>query len=1494
MTPLGEQDLRYSYGRFVGIHRFKVAPLEGLDLDGILGVDLLKQLGKEGLRDIGQQLGIYRTARTGEITDVDRKGTDRVESEARVSYMATADWVKIMTERVREWERRHPPPAWLGEQRRTKEMATEVTPETPPSPVRGDDPEKRRRNRKKKKKKRKSPHTMDSMEETLRITPPTDRMEPADQIHPVGVYNQEGNQAPETQEQWLSRVEAQVAAMDEAYPWVRVGTEEIEGGRTPAANNPEKRPYRRPAHLGMENEPRPAIIPHNQTLPPWSEVVLSFSAGELLEGEVLLEPRKLKTHGLRVARGLTTLRNGKGWMKIANLTGGGVVLEAGTPVGDLETILEGEARKAKIRTVREDQVVEGRHYGTIASKAEHLAPSERAALIELLRKYETLFDEPGVEGCKLPVEHRIETGDAKPIAKRPYPVPERQRPIIAEQIQEMLTKGVIRPSDSPWSAPVVIVPKKSPDGERKYRFCTDFRALNEVTRKDAYPLPNINDTLEHLGRSAWFTTIDLASGYHQIPVAEKDREKTGFTTGGGHYEYNKMPFGLAGAPATFQRLMDRLLAEMKGTECFVYLDDVIIFSATFDEHLRRLDGVFKRLSDANLKVGLAKCCFAQSEVNYLGHVVTSEGVKPDPSKLTAIREYPTPRNVKEVRGFLGLAGYYRRFIAEFANIAKPLTQLLKKETPFQWEGEQEQATQHLKEALCSSDVLIYPDYRDDFIVSTDASGTALGAILSQKRDGQERPISYASRQLNSAERNYSTTERELLAVMYAIKQFRCYLYGRKFTLITDHAALKWMLNLKDPSARLTRWALRLAEYDYEVVHKPGKSHTNVDALSRTVAVVQEVNAPGELDATQIQELAADQDKEWGKKLTKPGYKQDARKLWYRQEKGQGPWRLVIPAAWKKRILTSCHAPPWAGHLGRDKLTKKMANQYYWPGMTKDIRQFVKTCPSCSLRRAGGPKAPLQPVAIPERPFERVSLDIVGPLPRTGSGYKYLLTFIDHLTRYAEAIPLRDQTAPTVARAFIQHVVLRHGVPESLLTDQGTNFMSTLMKAVCRQLGIRKLRTTPYHPESNGVIERFHGTLTGMIKHFVRANGTDWDQWVPFALLAYRSQEHSATGYSPHYLLCGQEVNLPGEAWVRPKDGEGDEEELTTHVMERLEEARRVAHQQIHQQWKKRAQRCNRRRRPRRYEAGDKVYVHNPVKPAGTCAKFHCPWTGPHTIKERMSDVTYRVKLAGGGEAVLHTNRLKPAYPEDEDQSEESTTEEGPRVPDEEAALSSDEEPQPEERRSSPSEETDEWQETRRLLKDVRKVIPPALPHARLPQPTRPAPGRVEAPRVDEPAPASASSESSSVDSILPPWMRFPVPEARNTSPLGSRTTDTTGSSGEETQDGETTDAGAPDEECLDDESLLELTPEDDGLEADRGEEAGENIATPETPEVPYWDADPRSLGPQPLSPESGTGAGGTDPMQPSGSEPSQGRPQRHRIVPRRLLDYRLEFSSDSE
>lgn len=474
-------------------------------------------------------------------------------------------------------------------------------------------------------------------------------------------------------------------------------------------------------------------------------------------------------------------------------------------------------------------------------RSEHLNREEKKNLFRVLSKYKHVFHQEHEDlTFSNAVKHSINTTDEIPIHTKSYRYPYCHKEEVQKQIQEMLRQGIIRHSHSPWSAPIWVVPKKKDaSGKQKWRLVIDYRKLNQKTIDDRYPIPDITSILDKLGKCQYYSTLDLASGFHQIEIDTKDISKTAFSVEHGHYEFVRMPFGLKNAPSTFQRVMDNVLREHLGKHCLIYMDDIIIFSTSLQEHLTNLSQILKTLAKFNLKVQLDKSEFLCKEVAFLGHIVTPEGVKPNPDKLVAINDWPIPTNETELRGFLGTLGYYRRFIKDYAKIVRPLFLPLKKNEKVTHTKEFIQTFEKCKTLLTSSSILQYPDFEKPFILTTDASSFAIGSVLSQGPIGKDRPVAFASRTLRNSEINYSVIEKELLAIVWACKYFRPYLFGRKFTLYTDHKPLEYIFNLKDPNSKLVRWRLSLEEFDYEIKYRPGKQNVVADGLSR---ISTEINA----------------------------------------------------------------------------------------------------------------------------------------------------------------------------------------------------------------------------------------------------------------------------------------------------------------------------------------------------------------------------------------------------------------------------------------------------------------------------------------------------------------------------------------------------------------------------------------------------------------------------------------------------------------------------
>lgn len=657
------------------------------------------------------------------------------------------------------------------------------------------------------------------------------------------------------------------------------------------------------------------------------------------------------------------------------------------------------------------------------------------------------------------VKHTIETEGSQPIRVPHRRLPHHQRENIRTEIEAMLMADVIEPSNSPWSAPVVMVKKK--DGS--LRFCIDYRKLNQVTKRDVFPLPRCDEILEAMSGAAFFTHLDLVRGYWQIDVDEASREKTAFSTPEGHFQFKRMPFGLTNAPASFQRAMNSILHGLNWKDCLVYLDDVIIFAKNLEEHNRRLDSVLERLEDAGVKLNAAKCQFLQEKTTFLGHVVSREGVTTDPEKTKALLQYPEPSDVSSLRSFFGCAGYYRHFVQNFAEIAAPLYNLEKKGTVFHWTKQCQEAFDTLKHRLTNPPILAYPRFDSPFIVDTDASDTGLGAVLSQIQEGKERVIAYAAKALTKPQRNYSTTRKELLALVWGLEHFEVYLLGRRFRARTDHNALRWLRSFKEPKGQVARWIERLAEFDFTIEHRPGRLHGNADALSRSLhqrepnLIINQAtgleNPPpitcstaekqkqqswlsywkkSDIELHQKEDPDIFQTLEWMKAGTRPkreeivGTNPTIGNLWsqfdrlrledgllcreYETEDGTSSFlQLCLPRKLVSQVLQLLHDSPTSGHLGVQKTSERVQARYYWKGWRQDVEDHCRSCKKCGERNAPGklPRARLG-TCPSGYPMERVAMDVVGPLPKTNRGNRFILVINDYFTKWPEAYTITKQ------------------------------------------------------------------------------------------------------------------------------------------------------------------------------------------------------------------------------------------------------------------------------------------------------------------------------------------------------------------------------------------------------------------------------------------------------------------------------------------------------
>ena len=684
-----------------------------------------------------------------------------------------------------------------------------------------------------------------------------------------------------------------------------------------------------------------------------------------------------------------------------------------------------------------------------SSKAQDKAPEPHPRAARLLAEFADVFPEqlpPGLPP-KRSVDHKIELEPGfTPQSRHMYRMSPAENDELNKQLEDLLDHGFIRPSQSPWGAPVLFVKKK--DGS--LRMCVDWRLANKGTIKWKYPLPRIDELLDRLHGASVFSKIDLRSGYNQIRIAEADVPKTAFRTRYGHFEYLVMGFGLTNAPATFMAAMNDIFRPYLDDFVIVYLDDICIYSRSEEEHERHLRKVLSVLRREKYYANLKKCDFFQPEVDFLGFLVSKSGVRPDPKKIQAVQEWPTPKNVKDVQSFLGFANWLRRFIKDFSRIAIPLTALTRKTQPFVWGPHEEQAFQDMKQALTTAPTVLAPDTKLPYTVLTDASDYAVGGVLCQDQGNGLQPIAFESAKLNPAQVNYAIHEKEMFAMVYCYQKWRHYLEGAPSTVITDHHSLKYLQTQPTLSRRQTRWMEFMARFDYQIEYKSGKQNVAADALSRrtdhTISAISTATLEPSLKTAL--ERAYSQDPVFA--AIEPG------RHGYRVEDGLifKDTRLCIPsdASIHAKLLHEHHDASLSGHVGRDKLMATLKRLYLWPGMAKAVKDYVASCPTCQRTKATNqvPAGLLQSLPIPEAPWQQVAMDLITQLPLTSRGNDAIVTFTDRLTKMVHVTPTTTSVdAVGTARLFFDNVVRLHGVPTAIISDRDPRFTSNFQAcAVC--------------------------------------------------------------------------------------------------------------------------------------------------------------------------------------------------------------------------------------------------------------------------------------------------------------------------------------------------------------------------------------------------------------------------------------------------------------
>ena len=1137
-------------------------------------------------------------------------------------------------------------------------------------------------------------------------------------------------------------------------------TLEIQGGMTVAKmfSNPQK--------LSLARSVNRISIPSKTAVVTKVKVKNSDSQNLSLVEPVTTLATK---HCIMGARSLSKVNNGYVLVKLLNPTAVDIEINQNEPIARIhpchdhdlcneteeESILNTGIHTVGVQSCdsdKEQQILSDKEYTEIAESMgvdlsqSDLSDTQKHELLVLLGKNSDVFATSiGELGSTNLHYHHIETGNAKPVRRPPYRTTPEKHAEISRQVEEMEKHGIISKSTSQWSSPVLLVRKKS--GE--YRFAVDFRALNSVTEPMHFPVTHFQEAVDSIGQAnaAVFSVLDMHSGFWQIPLHPDTKHKTGFVTHEGNYVFNKLAFGLMNSPNAFAMVMSEVLRGINWRFAQVYVDDILVYSADFDQHLRHLQEIFDRFRKANLKLKPSKCCFAARSVRYLGHKFSSDGIFVDEEKIASVVSYPQPKSQREVRAFLGLCNYYRKFVKGYAGIASPLNRLLSKDVKFEWTTECEDAFIQLKKALTESPILSFPNFSERFYLYVDASNQAISYILGQKDDkNREHVIAYGGRSLNKSERNWGITDLEGLALVEGIRHFKVYLSDKPFTVYSDHQALK-SLKTSKATGRLGRWAVFLQGYQYEVIHKPGKIHSNADSLSRReysehnqtenedaddlslgpevcvvgqhpvnemreyklhYETVETVNVnilscqePADSLSTMIHAIEAYEQLDPLRHVSEvcpissadlkneqredpdfksiidylvekqvPDNRNEANRivaeaqyyiiedgilfhLYQPRSKGH-KWtdvkkQLAIPRKLRDNVLKSYHVALFGGHQGQERTYEAIRMKYFWPKMYSDIQTYVKTCIPCqqAKRYIHQKQALLKPLPI-GHVFSRLHIDILGPLPKTKDGYRYILMVVDSFSKWTEAFPLQTMEAREVAWKLYDEIICRFGCPDSFLTDRAQNFMSNLLKELCSILGITKLATSSYHAACNSQVERINSVVLQKLRIYGNEKQSDWAQLLPSIMFSYRTTPAlDSTNYSPHFILFGRECRMPLDTELIPSmQLNKTTEQHLNRIIENQKMIRELVSENIAKAQAKYKAQYDKNAADPKFNIFSNVWLYNPRTPQGLSPKIINRWVGPYYVSEKLSECSFRLRDLKTHKAIkstVHANRLRPYF-----------------------------------------------------------------------------------------------------------------------------------------------------------------------------------------------------------------------------------------------------------
>ena len=853
-------------------------------------------------------------------------------------------------------------------------------------------------------------------------------------------------------------------------------------------------------------------------------------------------------------------------------------------------------------------------------------------------------------GCAKCAPYNIELSDAAPVRAPPYRCAPPKLQIFKQVVNELLEQGVVRPSKSNYASPAFLVPKSGGG----FRMVVDYRRVNSKVVFDSYPMPSIEQAFQHFAGATVFTVLDLNSAYYQIPLTTRSRRVTAFCTPFGLFEFNRLPMGISVGSQGLTRVIDELFADLKGSFVFNYLDDLVVYSPSVKEHAKHVRIVLQRLQDAGFTLNPEKITIGASEIKYLGHSLSSRGIRVLPDRVAAIKEYPRPANLRALRRFIGMAGFYARFIPDFSKRAAVLHALKKKGVKFEWTDEHQCAFDSLKQALSEAPVLQVPDFDKEFVLVTDASDIAVSAVLNQRVGQELAPVSFYSRLLTSAERNYSTYEKECTAVLFGCEKCRSYLEHKEFELHCDNLALCWLLKRVKDIGRLGRWVLRLAPFKFRVKHTRGADNVVADALSRvfegkscenpelTCAVLME-SLP--LVYSSIEEHQADDPfcKDLRQKILTA--QSTAEKFRIHQNlicffpRGARRRRWVVPKILRPMLLKYLHDSPLAGHLGSLKTFYKVAQNFWWPKMREEVFLYVRKCSLCQQAKPAQDTRVGYHVAEPStEPLEKLFVDFVGPLTRTRRGNSAILVVLDSFSKFVMFYPVRRVTSQVVVDCLERNYLPAYGTPKIIVSDNARVFCSKQVKDLCFRWGINHVTTTPYYPQGS-LAERVNRNLKSALKIFHHESQNTWDEDLPWLASAFNTALHESTKTTPDLLFLGREIKSPLETrWdLSPADDSvksGTGQSFWTQAYHHLKSARNKV-----------ALRYNRDRKEHNFKVGDTVMYRKHLvssKAQNISSKLLLRWSEPLVIARIVN--SNNVLLANPNTGVIvrkaHVSQLK--------------------------------------------------------------------------------------------------------------------------------------------------------------------------------------------------------------------------------------------------------------